>query len=79
MIDDKSTTTMNNDDVDEMHEKKNIWKQTTFLDKWTYYNSYNTTYLFVQFNPSQVALGVCILKPEEPYFTQPDRLNHLIE
>lgn len=36
MIDDKSTTTMNNDDVDEMHEKKKIWKQTTFLDKWTY-------------------------------------------
>ena len=38
-----------------------------------------SSYLLVQFSPRQVALIVCILEPEKPHLTQPDRFHNLIK
>lgn len=39
----------------------------------------NVPYLFVEFDPGEVALGVSVLQPEEPDLAQANRLDDLVE
>lgn len=38
-----------------------------------------TSYLFVQLDPREVTLGVCVLEAEEPHLPQADGFDDLIE
>lgn len=38
-----------------------------------------TSYLFVQLDPREVTLGVCVLEAEEPHLPQADGFDDLVE